>query len=95
MARSVRQRAALRKAQLASARKRKRFAQRRGLTKTSRKNFRKNVRKNPKKAAKLFGSAIIIGGSAGLAISKAITGTETFANSAKKGHIRRFVRKHG
>lgn len=65
---TARRKAALKKAQIASAvrRRKNRTLKRRGLSKTGRKNFRKAVRKNPKKAAKLFGTAIFVGAATGL-----------------------------
>jgi hypothetical protein len=66
---TARRKAALRKAQLASARKR--FHKRRGSGKAARKALYKTLRKNPKKLGR-FGAAIILGGVAGTLMGKAI-----------------------
>lgn len=63
---TAKRKAALRKAQLASAKKR------RGLTKTGRKNFRKAVRKHPVKAAVLLGTAVTVGGTVGWQMGNAV-----------------------
>lgn len=73
---TAKRKAALRKAQLASAKKR------RGMTKTGRKNFRKAVRNHPVKAAALFGTAITIGGVTGWKTGNVINNRKLLSRTA-------------
>lgn len=75
---TAKRKAALRKAQLASAKKR------RGLSKTGRKNFRKAVRNHPVKTAALFGTAITVGGVTGWKTGNVITGRGMLSRNARQ-----------
>lgn len=92
---TARRKAALRKAQIASAAKRRknRALSRRGLTKSGRASFKKAIRKNPRKAIVRFGVAVFIGASTGKALANGITNSKKFADVTRKRRIRRQAKK--